>query len=339
MQDNNQNDQNKKDDRLKSQNELSEEIKQQTNFQKSLNDDLLINKNTNKNQKTSPLPHQSVNDISGATNKIPPIEKDNSYPKGPINYQPKPFEGGHELENSRNSINPEQRKNENINQKDDKSTEKSVSDNKENPSSKQNTVKNIANSNKKKTGDNHLDVNSISKNPSRNKFNNISKKHGKHANNEDNTDDKENGGRKESKQSNQPTKPTLKDRILNKNKNSQATRGEQIDEETEEEQSSGEQIVGALGSFIKQKIILLVASNIGIFAIVFLIAIVAVILITANNGGFASEDGKTLCYVATKCQTIIVKNGEEEKSYSLDEFISGAIVNYYTKDLFLNDLL
>lgn len=339
MQDNNQNDQNKKDDSLKPQNELSEETKQQTNFQKSLNDDLSISKNINKNSKTSPLPLQSVNDISSATNKIPPIEKDNSYSKEPTNYQPKSFDGGNELENSKNSINPEQRKNENINQKDDKSIEKSVGDNKENPNSRQNTVKNIANSNKKKNGENHSDANSISKNPSRNKFNNISKKHGKHANNEDNTDDKENDGRKESKQSNQPTKQTLKDRILNKNRNSQATRGEQVDEETEEEQSSGEQIVGALGSFIKQKIIILVASNIGIFAIVFLIAIVAVILITANNGGFASEDGKALCYVATKCQTIIIKNGEEEKSYSLDEFISGAIVNYYTKDLFLNDLL
>ena len=317
-------------------NKLSEKNKQQTDFQKSLNGDLSINKNINKNPNTSTSPHQSVNDISGATNKIPPIKKDNSYPKGPTNYQPKSFDGGNELGNSKNSINSEQRKNESINQNDDKNIAKSVGDNKEN---EQNSAKNIVNSNKKKTGDNHSAANSISKNPSRNKFNNISKKHGKHANNEDNTDDKENEGRKESNQSNQPTKPTLKDRILNKNRNSQATRGEQVDEETEEEQSSGEQIVGALGSFIKQKIIILVASNIGIFAIVFLIAIVAVILITANNGGFASEDGKTLCYVATKCQTIIVKNGEEEKSYSLDEFISGAIVNYYTKDLFLNDLL
>ena len=287
-------------------NKLSEKNKQQTDFQKSLNGDLSINKNINKNPNTSTSPHQSVNDISGATNKIPPIKKDNSYPKGPTNYQPKSFDGGNELGNSKNSINSEQRKNESINQKDDKNIAKSVGDNKEN---EQNSAKNIVNSNKKKTGDNHSAANSISKNPSRNKFNNISKKHGKHANNEDNTDDKENEGRKESNQSNQPTKPTLKDRILNKNRNSQATRGEQVDEETEEEQSSGEQIVGALGSFIKQKIIILVASNIGIFAIVFLIAIVAVILITANNGGFASEDGKTLCYVATKCQTIIVKNG------------------------------
>lgn len=336
MQDNNRNIQNKKEDSVQPQNELSEESKQQTNFQKPLNDDLSINKNINKNQNNSTLPQQSVSNVSGATNKIPPIEKDNSYPKGPANYQPKSFDGGNELENNKSSINPEQRKNGSINQKDDKNIAKSVGDNKEN---EHNSAKNIVNSNKKKTGDNHSAANSISKNPSRNKFNNISQKHGKHANNEDNTNNKENEGRKESNQSNQPTKPTLKDRILNKNRNNQATRGEQIDEETEEEQSSGEQIVGALGSFIKQKIIFLVASNIGIFAIVFLIAIVAVILITANNGGFASEDGKALCYVATKCQTIIVKNGEEEKSYSLDEFISGAIVNYYAKDLFLNDLL
>ena len=74
-------------------NKLSEKNKQQTDFQKSLNGDLSINKNINKNPNTSTSPHQSVNDISGATNKIPPIEKDNSYPKGPTNYQPKSFDG------------------------------------------------------------------------------------------------------------------------------------------------------------------------------------------------------------------------------------------------------
>ena len=337
MQDNNQNEQAKQNANSQNKTEPIENITKHQSSQVPLPNNAYNKANVNKNPASANLPQGNTtenNDLTAINQNQ--LSQNKSTNLQPSNYNHQLPDNDTELPNTnKKPIEKKQGNATTANSKSDSNTSESATT----TNDTQNSSPKLADFNNKKEKNNYLNPKSATKNPSRNNFNNISRKHSKHGKSETDDDGVENDEEKELKRRNHLSKPTLKDRVLNKTKNNLNSKNENNEEETEEEQSSGEQITGALGSFIKQKIIILVVSNLGVFAIVFLVAIIAVILITANNGGFASEDGKTLCYVATKCQTIIVKNGEEEKSYSLDEFISGAIVNYYTKDLFLNDLL
>lgn len=337
MKDNSQNEQIKQNANSQNKTEPIENVTQHQPSQEPSQNNAYNKANVNKNPDSTNLPQGNTTENKDLTainqNQLPQNKSTNLQP---INYNHQLPENDAELSNTnKKPIEKNQENATTANPKSNSNTSKSATT----TNDTQNSSPKLADFNNKKEKNNYLNPKSATKNPSRNNFNNISRKHSKHAKSENDDDGVENDEEKELKHQNHLSKPTLKDRVLNKTKNNLNSKNDNNKEETEEEQSSGEQITGALGSFIKQKIIILVASNLGVFAIVFLVAIIAVILITANNGGFASEDGQSLCYVATKCQKVIIKNEEEEKSYSLDEFISGAIVNYYKKDLFLNDLL
>lgn len=163
------------------------------------------------------------------------------------------------------------------------------------------------------------------------------KKYSKHANGDDDNTKKENPENQENKNPAKSKGGLLKN-AANKLLNRPQDDDEHGEEQEEQQQSYGSQMIQKIGAVIGRRVLLLVASGSGIFIFILLIALIIVFALFANNNGFASEDGETLCYVATKCQTIIISDGEYAGTYSLDDYIASAVVGYYKKDLFLNEL-
>lgn len=174
------------------------------------------------------------------------------------------------------------------------------------------------------------------KNPSRNKYNDTLKKHSKHA--DGSNDDLNKNDENEKKKTTQK-----KGLFPSKNKN------QDIQENSNEEElnkkdlkqfgnimkmaaglvSSLFGVLGAIGTFIITHLVLISIILI-IAAVVVFIAFVVNVVVSFFQYG--KEDDGTVCYVTPSCNKVVIKNETGDKTYSMDEYIAGAIVNYYEHD-------
>lgn len=179
------------------------------------------------------------------------------------------------------------------------------------------------------------------KNPSRNKYNDTLKKHSKHADGS-NDDTKENF-----EQKNNPLKrlnPLKKNNLFpNKSKSSSNEEPENEAEAAKEDLKQFGNILklaggmitgimatlGAIGAFI--------ITHIALISIILVIAVVVifisgVIAMISSFFQYGKEDDGKVCYVTPSCNKVVIKSEAGDKTYSMDEYIAGAIVNYYEHD-------
>ena len=174
------------------------------------------------------------------------------------------------------------------------------------------------------------------KNPSRNKYNDTLKKHSKHA--DGSNDDLNKNDENEKKKTTQK-----KGLFPSKNKN------QDIQENSNEEESNKKDLkqfgnvmkmaaglvsslfgaLGAIGTFIITHLVLISIILI-IAAVVVFIAFVVNVVVSFFQYG--KEDDGTVCYVTPSCNKVVIKSEAGDKIYSMDEYIAGAIVNYYEHD-------
>ena len=176
---------------------------------------------------------------------------------------------------------------------------------------------------------------SIQKNPSKDKQSRLASNHSKHADgsNDDTLDSED------------------KSNPLKKKKSFPDSKKNSDKQETEEEENSKKDAkqfgnimkmlgtfvtgmfgaLGAVGMFIITHIVLISIILI-IAAVVILISTIITLLVSFFQYG-KEQDG-TVCYVTPSCNKVVIKSEEGDKTYSLDEYIAGAIVNYYEHDTY-----
>lgn len=176
---------------------------------------------------------------------------------------------------------------------------------------------------------------SLQKNPSRNKQSTLSKNHSKHADgsNDDlpSTDDDS-----DLKKKKQP--------LSRKKKKSTEQSSNDVNDSKKGEKQFGNVMkmlgtlvsgifgaLGAIGMFIITHLVLISIVLI-IAAVVILIS--AIITLIVSFFQYAKEEDGTVCYVTPSCNKIVIKDETGDKNYSLDEYIAGAIVNYYDHDTY-----
>ncbi len=157
------------------------------------------------------------------------------------------------------------------------------------------------------------------------------KKYSKHAKN-----DGDNAAENEAEQKKSPI-PTsgLKRGLTNKLLNRRRIGEETTEDESEE--MTGQQVLGALGGTIK-KILGVIAGFVGmtpfaisglLIALVIIVICAIIVPIISSLSFYGEDDDGTICFVASPCTSVIIKNGDTEKTYALDEYIAGAMVNKY----------
>lgn len=181
------------------------------------------------------------------------------------------------------------------------------------------------------------------KNPTKNKYANFLNKHSKHA--DGSNDDKKDNSEIQDKKEQNPLKklnPLRRSRLLQNEKNSEE------EPETEEEAAKKDLkqfgnvlkfaggllsgimgALGAIGTFIITHIVLI--SIILVIALV-MILISTVITLLVSFFQYGKEEDGTVCYTTPSCNQIVIKSEEGDKTYSLEDYIAGAIVNYYDHD-------
>lgn len=181
------------------------------------------------------------------------------------------------------------------------------------------------------------------KNPKKNKYANFLNKHSKHA--DGSNDDKKDNSEIQDKKEQNPLKklnPLGRSRLLQNEKNSEE------EPETEEEAAKKDlkqfgnvlkfaggllsgimSALGAVGTFIITHIVLI--SIILVIALV-MILISTVITLLVSFFQYGKEEDGTVCYTTPSCNQIVIKSEEGDKTYSLEDYIAGAIVNYYDHD-------
>lgn len=159
------------------------------------------------------------------------------------------------------------------------------------------------------------------------------KKYSKHAKNDENSSNNTSEENKQKKPFD-GLKSQLANRLLNRNKKREET------SENESEETTGQQVLGALGGTIK-KILGVIAGFVGMtpFAISgLLIALVIIVICTiivpiiSSLLFYGADDDGTVCYVTPSCNKVVIKSEAGDKTYSMDEYIAGTIVNYYEHD-------
>ena len=159
------------------------------------------------------------------------------------------------------------------------------------------------------------------------------KKYSKHAKNDENSSNNTSEANKQKKPFD-GLKSQLANRLLNRNEKREET------SENESEETTGQEVLNSIGGNIKQ-LLGIIAGFIGMtpFAISgLLIALVVIVIcaiivpIISSLSFYGEDDNGTVCFVASPCTSVILKDGNNEKKYALDEYIAGAIVNYYEHD-------
>ena len=175
---------------------------------------------------------------------------------------------------------------------------------------------------------------SIQKNPSKDKQSRLSSNHSKHADgsNDDalDSDDKSN-----------PLKKKKSFPDSKKNSDKQEAEEENFKKDAKQFGNIMKMLgtfvtgmfgaLGAVGMFIITHIVLISIILI-IAAVVILISTIITLLVSFFQYG-KDQDG-TVCYVTPSCNKVVIKSEEGDKTYSLDEYIAGAIVNYYEHDTY-----
>lgn len=156
------------------------------------------------------------------------------------------------------------------------------------------------------------------------------KKYSKHAKNDENSSNNTSEENKQKKPFD-GLKSQLANRLLNRNEKREKT------SENESEETTGQEVLNSIGGNIK-KLLGIIAGFISItpFAISgLLIALVVIVIcaiivpIISSLSFYGEDDDGTVCFVASPCTSVIIKNSDTEKTYALDEYIAGAMVNKY----------
>ena len=156
------------------------------------------------------------------------------------------------------------------------------------------------------------------------------KKYSKHAKNDENLSNNTSEENKQKKPFD-GLKSQLANRLLNRNEKREET------SENESEETTGQEVLNSIGGNIKQ-LLGIIAGFIGMtpFAISgLLIALVVIVIcaiivpIISSLSFYGEDDDGTVCFVASPCTSVIIKNSDTEKTYALDEYIAGAMVNKY----------
>lgn len=178
----------------------------------------------------------------------------------------------------------------------------------------------------------------INKNPSKNKYSESAKKNSKHADGSNDTPNNDNDNEKKSTTSKKGLFPSK-----NKNLDNEESTSENYIEEAEKNSKPFGNILklavglisgifgtlGAVGAFIITHIVLISIIIIIALILIFISTIIAFITSFLQYG---KEDDGTVCYVTPSCNQVVIKSENGDKTYSMDEYIAGAIVNYYDHD-------
>lgn len=164
-------------------------------------------------------------------------------------------------------------------------------------------------------------------NPSR-RFNpkNIASKHSKHSGNNDipPLSEKENGGNPLDKTKNKiaPQKNIQKS-AAKKSTKKMASAAPKV---ASTAARSASKLVAGIASFIMSSPVVIITGLVICLAVLFASLIAPFI---ASLQPYGEDEDGNVCFATAPCTNIVLKNGEEEKRYKLDEYIAGAMVDYY----------
>lgn len=164
-------------------------------------------------------------------------------------------------------------------------------------------------------------------NPSR-RFNpkNIASKHSKHSGNNDIPPllEKENGGNPLDKTKNKiaPQKNIQKS-ATKKNTKKMASAAPKV---ASTAARSASKLVAGIASFIMSSPVVIITGLVICLAVLFASLIAPFI---ASLQPYGEDEDGNVCFATAPCTNIVLKNGDTEKKYKLDEYIAGAMVDYY----------
>ncbi len=164
-------------------------------------------------------------------------------------------------------------------------------------------------------------------NPSR-RFNpkNIASKHSKHSGNNDipPLSEKENGGNPLDKIKNKiaPQKNIQKS-AAKKSTKKMASAAPKV---ASTAAKSASKLVAGIASFIMSSPVVIITGLVICLAVLFASLIAPFI---ASLQPYGEDEDGNVCFATAPCTNIVLKNGDTEKKYKLDEYIAGAMVDYY----------
>lgn len=164
-------------------------------------------------------------------------------------------------------------------------------------------------------------------NPSR-RFNpkNIASKHSKHSGNNDipPLSEKENGGNPLDKTKNKiaPQKNIQKS-AAKKSTKKMASAAPKV---ASTAAKSASKLVAGIASFIMSSPVVIITGLVICLAVLFASLIAPFI---ASLQPYGEDEDGNVCFATAPCTNIVLKNGDTEKKYKLDEYIAGAMVDYY----------
>ena len=177
------------------------------------------------------------------------------------------------------------------------------------------------------------------KNPSKNKHNGISKKFSNHA--DGSNEDIKNKEQEKGKKRSSFRKKNLFPNIAKKSESQEEPLNDS-DQMKKDLKQFGNALkfagglmagilgaLGAIGTFIITHIVLISIILIIAVIVIFISTIIALISSFLQYG---KEDDGTVCYVTPSCNQVVIKSDAGDKTYSMNEYIAGAIVNYYEHD-------
>ena len=89
---------------------------------------------------------------------------------------------------------------------------------------------------------------------------------------------------------------------------------------------SASKLVAGIASFIMSSPVVIITGLVICLAVLFASLIAPFI---ASLQPYGEDEDGNVCFATAPCTNIVLKNGEEEKRYKLDEYIAGAMVDYY----------
>lgn len=164
-------------------------------------------------------------------------------------------------------------------------------------------------------------------NPSR-RFNpkNIASKHSKHSDNNDipPLSENENGGNPLDKIKNKTgSQKNIQKSATKKSAKKMASAASKA---ASTAARSASKLVAGIASFIMSSPVVIITGLVICLAVLFASLIAPFI---ASLQPYGEDDDGNVCFATAPCTNIVLKNGDTEKKYKLDEYIAGAMVDYY----------
>ena len=164
-------------------------------------------------------------------------------------------------------------------------------------------------------------------NPSR-RFNpkNIASKHSKHSGNNDipPLSENENGGNHLDKIKNKTApQKNIQKSATKKSAKKMASAAPKV---ASTAAKSASKLVAGIASFIMSSPVVIITGLVICLAVLFASLIAPFI---ASLQPYGEDEDGNVCFATAPCTNIVLKNGDTEKKYKLDEYIAGAMVDYY----------